>query len=752
MRYLTSQRSLRSWFVLAAVALTTLVAAQGAWAAEQPLSVSLRGLLRTAAITPHWLADGNRFWYTQGTPDELTVLLVDPQANTIEPFFDVPRLRTALETLFGTEPPGQGVPFRTFDLDAEEKTATFTMNKRAVALDLDTYQASFVANKADQDADPALPRVVTRAFPTTWSDVRERLSPDSKWLASLADDNLTLRSPLGGAVRPLTEDGYPRHAWTLAEAIWSPDSRFLGAVRHDRREVEMLPVTDWQKPMGERFRRAWPTLDGPLTRLSVAVFDAHSGRRMTFDVPPETYLKTLGWRPDSSEFLIALLSRDAKQVEICAINSQTGEDRTVLVEKCDTFLYFPPNFVFRQGPPFHLLADNEHFIWGSERDGWNHFYLYTLDGKLVRRLSSGQHPVASFGGVNARRGEFLYTALADGQRPYDIHVYRVGLETGEPVRLSEAAGQHEIHVSPSGEFYLDKHSTTARPPKVELRRIDGSLVRVLSEVKLPPEIESRFLRPEHFVAKAADGETDVYGVIFKPIGFDANKKYPVVEEIYAGAFVLFTPYTFDASTPWYGRQLPDHGYVLVVIDGRGTPGRSKAFQDVVYHNLGQHEIADHAAALKQAAATRPWMDMSRVGIIGNSYGGYFAFRALLQAPDVYHTAVAAGFPHFDGDGLAIAQECYLGMYDDDRANYDAASNLRLLDQLSGNLLLVKGGMDVNTPLHGTMKAAEALVRAGKHFDMLIIPGSNHVYRGADTHYRAYLNEAVVRHLDRYLRP
>lgn len=751
MRCLKSLTTSRPVALLVVTLVAIVPAASNGLRAQSDPADSLPGLLRAKAVEPYWLQDGNRFWYAQGSPDDIEIVLVDPQANTVKPFFDVPRLRKALAELLGDEPAGDGVPFRSFDLHDEEQAAVFTTNRRVVSLDLASYEANFVAEDVAHTADPARPRVVTRAFPTTWRDVRELASPDFKWFASLQDHNLTLRNPVTNTLRRLTDEGEENQPWSLAEAKWSPDSRFVGAVQHDLRAVEMLPVTDWQSPMGKPYLRPWPTLDGPRTRYVGAVFDTRSNRRQTFEIPPETYVRTLGWRRDSSELLIALLSRDAQTVEIRAISADSGASRSVLVEKSQTFLYFSPNFVYREGPPFHFLNDNQHFVWGSERDGWNHFYLYRMDGKQVGQLTSGPHPVVQFGGVNWARNAAIFTARSDAERPYDVHVHRVSLDGGDPVRLSDAIGQHRIHVSPSGEFYVDKHSTTARPPKVELRRVDGSLVRVLSEVRLPHTIEQRFQPPEHFVAKAADGETDIYGVIFKPVDFDPQEKYPVVEEIYAGAFVIFTPYTFDAGTPWYGRQLPKRGYVHVVIDGRGTPGRSKEFQDVVYGNLGQHEIADHAAALKQAAATRPWMDMSRVGILGNSYGGYFAFRALLQAPDVYHAAVAAGLPHFDGDAVGIALECYLGMYDENRAAYEASSNLSLVDRLKGHLMLVKGGFDVNTPMHGTMKAAEALIRAGKHFDMLVIPGSNHVFRGADTNYRPYFTEAAIRHFDKYLR-
>lgn len=356
--------------------------------------------------------------------------------------------------------------------------------------------------------------------------------------------------------------------------------------------------------------------------------------------------------------------------------------------------------------------------------------------------------------VDEKASWVYFTAHADRQRPYDTHLYRVSLQGEGFMQLTEATGSHgSIHFAPSKEFFLDSHSSLDRAHRVELRRADGTLLQTLAQANIEALKELKWSPPEEFVVKAADGETDLYGVLFKPCDFDPGKKYPVIEYIYAGPQMLVVPRTFMGGDWWLARMpvgaqaLAQLGFVIFIVDGRGTPGRGKEFQDVVYGNFGRHEIPEHVAVLKQLAATRPYMDLSRVGIYGHSWGGYFTIRAMLLAPDVYHVGVASA-------GLAepigtTPVEPYLGFLQDNKEAYEYASNLRLAGNLKGKLLLLIG---TSGPLfEQNMKMVEAFIRAGKPYDLNVFPEQGHDFI-KNPIARRYYWETLRRYFQEHLKP
>jgi len=389
----------------------------------------------------------------------------------------------------------------------------------------------------------------------------------------------------------------------------------------------------------------------------------------------------------------------------------------------------------------------------SERDGWNHLYLYDLEGTLIRRLTEGAFPIVKVLAVDEKAGWVYFTAHGDGQRPYDTHLYRVDLEGKKFTQLTEATGRHDIRFSPSKTLFLDVHSSIDRPPVVELRRADGvRLLQTLSEANIDALDELRWKEPEEFVVKAADGKTDLYGVLYKPFDFDPDKKYPVIESIYAGPEITFVPDTFTDWRVTYPQALAQLGFVVFKVDGRGTPDRGKAFQDVVYGNFGRHEIPDHLATLNQLAENRPYMDLSRVGIWGHSWGGYFAIRAMLLAPDVYHVGIASA-PAVALSDFSRFIEAYMGLPENNEEAYEYGSNLRLADNLKGDVLLIHGTSDDDVPFSATMKMVEAFARVGKPYDLIVLPEQTHAIGSsvADGE-RSYVSEAIRRYFQEHLKP
>jgi len=330
-----------------------------------------------------------------------------------------------------------------------------------------------------------------------------------------------------------------------------------------------------------------------------------------------------------------------KQLDLMAADPETAAVRTVVSDRRDTFIeglrfsMIPDSFYFS-------LGDGERFVWRSERDGWSHFYLYRFDGSLVRQLTRGEYPVNQVVAHDPDGGWIYFMAQAETDHPYDRHLYRVDLRGERLSRLTEGSGTHSVSISPSFAGFVDNHSAYDRPPRAELRRMDGANPVVLAEADISALREIGWRLPEEFVVKAADGVTDVYGLMYKPHDFDPSRTYPLIEIIYAGSQAAAVPRRFvPGESGHLAQALAQLNFVTVVLDARGTPGRSKSFQDVVYRAIGRNEIPDHVAALRQLGERHAYLDLERVGVHGKSWGGYFALRAMLQAPEFYRVGVAS---------------------------------------------------------------------------------------------------------------
>ena len=741
-------------YILAALLSPVVVAAQSTAESEREAmyrryeEVSSR--MRPAGSEPHWMADGNTFWYAEGLADNTNVYKVDMRANTRVPLFDVARLRQALTPLLGHEPPNRGLPFDVpghwprFAFVQGERAVRFTVERKAFVLQLDSYS---IAPVSDAETPPNEPRG------------QELLSPDARWFAGINDFNIYLRSTDDGRRTPLTRDGVRGYSWDYDdyfgdEAKWSPDSRKLAVMKMDYRNVDSMPIVHWLTPKAAVEWVNWRRADGRYETNELFVVDVPSGRQVRIDVgdKPDCGILILGWRPDGAELFFLRMGRDYKKLELMAANPATGTSRTVVTETQQTYVGgWQLGGSSRYGG-FYLLEDGKRFLWMSERDSWNHLYLYNSDGSLIRRLTQGEFPVERVVAVDEKNGWVYFTAHAERARPYDTHLYRVSLEGKGFTRLTEATGTHEIEFSPSKEFFVEMHSSLDRPFALELRRADGTLLQTLARQDVDALRELKWRPPDEFVVKAADGKTDLYGVLYTPYDFDPARKYPVIDFIYAGACCTDVEREFSGNFGDQAQAMAQLGFVTFRVDGRGTARRGKAFQDVVYGNVGRNEIPDHVATLRQLAGQRPWMDLSRVGITGYSWGGHFALRAMLQAPEIYRVGVA-GAPDTDlNDHFPNDIESYMGEAQKNKAAYDYGSNYWLAGNLKGKLLIIHGTSDATAPFSVTMRMADALIRAGKFFDLIVVPQENHdsLFRGTPA--ARYAREATRRYFQEHLRP
>jgi dipeptidyl aminopeptidase/acylaminoacyl peptidase len=708
-------------------------------------------------IEAHWMEDGNSFWFAEGGRDDATIYKYDPVAESKTLLFNTLRLRSVLALLVGHELPGTGLPFDQFTFLPGEQAARFRFDDRDYILQLASYTITPVPPESEGEKDRHIPHFIRKGTMDLMPAVYEKISPDGRWFLGSKDGNLYLRSTIDDRSLSLTNDGTKDYGWDADGALWAPNNLFLGVVKTDQRDVPLYPIVQWLKlaPDVEWVRHAYTGSGIP--KPEYYVVDATSKKQVRIDAGPGV-LNFRGWRSDSSELLLTRL--ESKQLDFLAANPRTGATRLLFTETTDTF--FDPGLTASYSPNFTPLSDNLRFLWLSERDGWNQIYLYDLGGAFIRKLTVDHRPVLRVIAIDEKGGWVYYTAYGAEGRPYDLHLYRVNVQGGEATRLTEASGQHDqslyfsylgagkaegIQISPSRQFFLDSHSDVNRLPQTDLRRADGKLIEVLAKANGDAVMALRLHPPEEFTAKAADKQTGLYGIVYKPYDFDSTKKYPVLDQIYAGFQTTWVSRTFAGWSGAQAQAFANLGFIVFCVDARGTPDRGKEFQDVVYRNLGRNEIPDHVAVLKQLAAERPYMDMLRVGVFGGSLGGYFTIRAMLQAPEVFQVGVAIA-PISDFRQVSGSPMLLLGSPEDNKNAYEFASNLRIAGNLKGHLLLIHGTSDVNVPFTATIQMIDALERAGKPYDLVVLPEQGHAPTGqAATYYQEALKRYLVEHLN-----
>lgn len=562
--------------------------------------------------------------------------------------------------------------------------------------------------------------------PLRRQDRRSAASPDGKWIAFLQNDNLHLRAAENGAEFALSQDGRADDRYDLSDLWWSSDSQKLVALRtepaqeHKVYVVESSPKDqlqpklrsyDYLKP-GDRIAHPRPQLFDVSLRQRIAVSDELSSDPWS--------IEDVRWSADSSRFTFVYNQRGHQVLRVVAVDAATGAARAIVDERSDTFICYSDKFFCR------WLGDDE-LIWMSERDGWNHLWLYDArSGQVKNQITEGPWVVQEVTHVDEVRRQiwFRVGGVYREQDPYFTHFCRVNFDGTGMTVLTAGDGNHRVRWTPGEPYFLDTWSRVDLPPVTELRRSeDGQLVCRLEEADAGEVLAAGGGRwPERFAAKGRDGVTDIHGVIIRPRDFDPAKKYPVVENIYAGPQGFFTPKSFRAR---YGHQqrIADLGMIVVQCDGMGTSGRSKKFHDVCWRNLRDAGFPDRIAWIKAAAVKHPEMDLSRVGIYGGSAGGQNALAALLWHGDFYRVAVADCGCHDNRMDKIWWNEQWLGW--PVGKEYEENSNVVHAHRLRGRLMLIVGELDENVDPASTMQVVHALEQADKDFDLVVVTGTGH---------------------------
>jgi len=578
------------------------------------------------------------------------------------------------------------------------------------------------------------------------------------WKTQAANGDLVVLDS-AGATR-LKLQGAQNYEWIIPPLAWNADHRFFIATRVDTREVHRVPIVDYSSPVERVTFAPYPKTGTPLPITQLYIIDpASSAPRPVHIDTHDAYVWFLGWRHTVPEAIVMRLSRTGKRLDLFAVNATTGAARVVAYDERPATFVGALDFITGDWPyQVTPLPDESGFLWLSERDGWRHVYYYGWDGTLKKKVTSGAFPVQRVVNIDAAKKQIYVVASGDSSQPYDRHVYRVGLDGRGFTALTKAPGQHDPAFSSSGNYFIDSYSSLAQPQTVELRRADGALVKVLGQASAATPGEEGYSPPVPFRVKASDGTTDLYGVLYRPIDFDSTKKYPVVDYIYGGPWVAvhqttYMPTGVTAAMQRIAASLAQMGFVVAMLDARGTPGRSKALQDANYGRIGTMEIADHVAALRELVRTRSYMDTTRAGIAGHSWGGYFAINGMLTAPDFFK----AGYAGAPGDltEAASINEPNMGLLSSNPTGYAAGSNEAHASQLRGKLKIMHGTSDVNSSFSSTMRMIQALIDANKKFDLLVMPGQPHQPQGpAGRYYREDLRRFMATYLlplDQYQR-
>jgi dipeptidyl aminopeptidase/acylaminoacyl peptidase len=733
-------------------------------------------------IEPHWFHDSTRFWYRNdlaGGAREF--ILVDAEAGKRQPAFDHPKLAAGLTKAAGKDYAGDRLPFDTIDFVENDKAIRFKVGDTTWKCDLSSYACS----KSDVKSPPTPPsRPPDDAdelarLESPWPDglapdaeARTALqqtpprppagsveSPDRARIAFVKDGNVYVRDR-DGKETLLTLDGKDGPPYGMLS--WSPDSQALAAFRiepGERKEVYLIESSP--KDGGRALMRHRPyALPGDrFTSYELHLFNPASGHEVTCDVEKIDFGRPeVRWQRGGHVLTYEKTDRGHQRFRLIDVDAATGKSRNLIDEKTPTFIWTAHTEGVNVPAVTWLRGDRE-IISASERDGWRHLYLVDAKtGAVKNTITQGDYVVRGIERIDedARQVWFRASGKNPDQDPYFNHYYRVNFDGTGLVALTEGNGDHAqvglqrgqgagprggLQFSPDRKFYIDTYSRADLPPVHELRRSsDGKLVCKLDEADISGLKSSGWDPPEVFVAKGRDGKTDIWGLISRPAKFDPNKKYPVIEYIYAGPHGSHVPKTFSPARRF--AALTELGFIVVQMDGMGTANRSKAFHDVCWHDLKDAGFPDRILWHKAVAEKYPYYDVSRVGIYGTSAGGQNSTGALLFHGDFYKAAVSACGCHDNRMDKASWNEQWMGY--PVGPQYAASSNIDNAGKLTGKLLLIVGELDTNVPPESTLRLVAALIKADKDFDLLVVPNAGHSDGGI--YGRRRLQDFFVRHL------
>ncbi|NTS40990.1 DPP IV N-terminal domain-containing protein [Flavisolibacter sp. BT320] len=673
-------------------------------------------------VQANWQKDGKTFWYRNVLRDSVVeYMLVDAVSNKKGPAFDHQRLATALQKAAGKEMQPDRLRLTNLVFEKGGKMIA-TVEGQNWEVDLSNYTVAPV-QKAMPEEGPGGRRTGFRPY-NRWERHYTRgdsLSPNKQWIAFIKEYNVYVRPAVGEGEMQLTTDGTLQQPY--GALIWSPASNYFVGYKinpKEAREVHYLLSAMPNTTRAQLKSHKYAQPGDEFTSYEMYLF--HPDKKQAIKVQTETYdflgMPVPVWRPnDSRYFTYEKADRGHQRFRLIEVDGTTGTTKNIIDEKTNTFIYESRIFT-------HYLKNSNEVIWTSEKDGYRHLYLVDAVKGTIKPITKGDWVVRDIDSVDEKSRAIWFSAsgMNSGEDPYNIHYYRISFDGKTLVNLTPATGHHQVTFSPDRAYFIDTYSQPAVAPVTELRRTkDGKLVRELEKADIAAYLATGVPLPEVFVAKGRDEKTDIWGVVCRPSHFDPAKRYPVIENIYAGPQDAFVPKSFMTYSEM--QSMAELGFIVVQMDGMGTANRSKAFHDVCWQNLGDAGFPDRIKWIKALGQKYPYVDTTRVGLYGTSAGGQNSLGGLLFHPDFYTAAVSACGCHDNRVDKQWWNEQWMG-YPVGK-HYDEQSNVTNAHKLQGNLLLIVGEADTNVPPESTYRVADALIKSGKSFDFLSIPGMGH---------------------------
>ncbi len=688
-------------------------------------------------VNPHWVTGTSSFWYLQRTPQGNEYLLVDADRQIRRPLFVRDSLAVQLQQSLGRRVDARNLPLDKGNLEASLDVFRFVCDGY-------NWRYEIAANRLTREGKVP-PRRKGRHWMETddekgWGPVT---SPDGKYEAYIKNDNIFVRDKASGRERQLSQDGTLSNYYS-SYIQWSPDSRKVLSCRIrpvQKRYVYYVESSPRDQLQPKLHQQEYAKPGDELPFKVPCIFHVEIGQRCI----PETSLfahqyslSYLRWDADSKSVTFEYNERGHKTYRVLELSAEDGKVRTLIEEKEEKYVNYP--LIYR-----NYLQDGKHILWTSERDNYNHLYLYDrTTGRPVRQITKGRWYVRGVQHVDEQNQWIYFSAngMNPKEDPYLIHYYRIGFDGKGLVELTPDEGMHQAWFSSDYRYLVDVYSKVDTPPVAVLRDArTGRQVMPLEQADISRLEANGWRAPEVFSAKGRDGKTDIWGVIYRPTNFDPSRKYPVVEYIYSGPGGQHVPKSFS-SYNWWMTSLAELGFIVVQVDGMSTSFRSKDFEEVCYKNLKDAGLPDHMAWLQEAARRYPYIDLERVGIFGSSAGGQEAMSAVLFHPEFYKAAYSACGCHDNRMDKIWWNELWMGYPVD--SSYIESSNVEQAHRLERPLMLVVGEMDDNVDPASTMQVVNALIRANKDFELVVVPGAGHTMGDNFGEHKRY--DFFVRHL------
>lgn len=726
----------------------------------------------STSVRPVWFRNGDKFLYAWKTSDGTQYYIADPKAGKTEPVFDMDKLAMQITEIMRDPFDAKHLPISNISIDPENdgilkfdikstKEKTDTTGKATGEKLTYHFRYEIAGKKLTYDTADKKEK-----YPD-WANV----SPDGLTGVYMKNSNLFYMDTLNlrkAAKDPkdstlvehrITSDGYKDFCYGInnysgntetdttkrvfpSELVWSPDSRHIAVMRWD-----MAPLKDFwvinsltqPRPTLETYKYQMPGEPGPKGHLYVFSTSDWTSRQVKInafkdqDLIMQPDVRTTDdqfdefygsrWLGDDNGFYLTRMSRDLKRMDICYVDVDSDSTKTVISERMNTYV---------ESRQTRLLDGGRKLIHWSERNGWANLYLYNADGTLIRNLTEGAYHVDDVLAVNEKEGYVLFRACGKekGENPYQMHVYRVSLQGGEPKMLDIPDMNIDAIASEDGKYFIANYSRVDYKPASALFDAAGKKVCDLGEADFSLLFAAGYKFPERFKVKAADGITDLYGAIYKPFDFDSTKVYPICDYVYPGPQVEANNISWSRGFTRTDR-LAQLGFIVITVGNRGGhPDRSKWYHNYGYGNLRDYGLEDQKYAIQQLGARYSWIDLNRVGIHGHSGGGFMSTAAMLKYPDFFKAAVSCAGNHDNSIYNRWWSEQHHGITEKVEAGdttfvYSIETNPEIASNLKGHLMLVHGDIDNNVHPANTIRVVNALIRANKRFDMLILPGQRH---------------------------